>query len=163
MSLISCLTITSLSLASRDKKRVKQRVYQRIQKREFTEILGWESVTHMSLITCHSSHVTHLMPRSQVTHLMSGSHVTHHLSLISYLITISLISCLIIMCLMSFLYVTETMLLPIYPRVARFNFCPWPLPTSHRTILPVTSAQPLRSNICPPCSVLLPRRIGIGF
>ena len=61
MSLISCLIITSLSLASRDKKRVKQRVHHKVQKREFTESIGSESVNHMKLITYHSSHVTHLM------------------------------------------------------------------------------------------------------
>ena len=71
MSIISCLFITSLSLASRDKKGVKQRVDQRVQKREFTERIGSESVNHMSLITFHSSHVTHLMSHHYVTHLMS--------------------------------------------------------------------------------------------
>ena len=123
-TLISYLIVTSLSLAPRDKTRVKQRVYQRVQKRKFTESIGSESNNHMSLITCHSSHVTHLM--------------SHH-------------------------YVTDTKLLPIYSWVATFNFCQWPLPTSYRIILPVTSAHPLRSNLCQPRSVLLPRRIGIGF
>ena len=61
---------------------------------------------------------------------------------------------------MSHHYVTDTKLLPIYSRVAIYNFCPWPLPTSHRIILPVTHAQTLRSSLCPTHSVLLPRRIG---
>ena len=65
--------------------------------------------------------------------------------------------------LMSHHYVTDTKLLPIYSLVAIFDFCPWALPTIHRIILMVTSAHPLRSNLCPPHSVLLPRRIGIGF
>ena len=104
MSLISCLIITSISLASRDKKNVKEKVSQRVQKRKFTESIVSESVNHMSLISCHSSHVslrhsshvTHLMSRSHFTHLMSRSHVTHHMSLISCLITALLISFLII-------------------------------------------------------------------
>ena len=71
MSPISCLIIKSLSLASRDKKRVRQRVYQRVLKNEFTESIGSESVNHLSLIMCHSSHVTHLMSHHYVTYLMS--------------------------------------------------------------------------------------------
>ena len=98
--------------------------------------------SHVS-ISCHSSHVTHLMSHHYVTHLMSHHYVTH---------------------LMSHHYATDTKLLPIYSRVATFNYCPWPLPTSLRLLLPVTSAHPLRSNLCPPCSVLLHRKIGIpGF
>ena len=105
-----------------------------------TSLISYHS-SHVSIschsyhvsISCHSSHVTHLMSHHYVTHLMS-----HH-------------------------YVTDTKLLPIYSPVATFNFCPWPLPTSQRIILPVTSANPLRSNLCPPCSVLPHRRIGIGF
>ena len=178
MSLISSLIITSHSLASREIKRVKQRVYQRVQKKKFTESIGQSQlitghsshVTHiMSLISCliftslysyhsshvsischlshfsiscHSSHVTHLMSHHYVSHCMSHHYVTH---------------------LMSHHYVTDTKLLPIYTPVARFNFCPWPLTTSHRIILPMTSANPLRSNLCQTCSVLLHRRKGIGF
>ena len=97
--------------------------------------------SHVS-ISCHSSHVTHLMSRHYVTHLMSHYYITH---------------------LMSHHYVTDTKLLPIYSRVATFNFCPWPLPTSHRIILRLTSGHPLYSNLCPPSSVPLPGRIGIGF
>ena len=99
---------------------------------------------HSSLfsISCHSSHVTHLMSHHYLTHLMSHHYLTHH---------------------MSHHYVTDTKLLPIYSWVATFNFCPWPLPTSQCKILPVTSAHPLRSNLCQPRSVLLPRRKGIGF
>ena len=97
--------------------------------------------SHVS-ISCHSSHVSHFMSHHYLTHLMSHYYVTH---------------------LMSHHYVTDTKLLPIYSRVATFNFCPLPLPTSHRIILPVTSANSLRSNLCPPRSVLLPKRLGIGF
>ena len=93
-------------------------------------------------ISCHSSHVTHLMSHHYVTHLMSHHYITH---------------------LMSHHCVTDAKLLTIYSRVATFNFCPWPLPTSHRIILPVTSAHPLRSNLCPHRSVLLPGRIEIGL
>ena len=96
----------------------------------------------MSLISCHSSHVTHLMSHHYVTHFMSHHNVTH---------------------LMSHNYVADTKLLPIYCRMAKFNFCPRPLPSSHRIILPVTSAHPLPNTFCPPRSVLLPRIIGIGF
>ena len=84
-------------------------------------------------ISCHPSHVTHLMSHHYVTHLTS-----HHC-------------------------VTDTKLLPLYSLVATFNFCPWTLPTSQRIILPVISAQPLRSNLCQPYSLFLPRRIRIGF
>ena len=74
----------------------------------------------------------------------------------SCLITSSLISCLIITSVIqSYCH--------IFSLVATFNFCPWPLPTSHRIMLPVTSAHPLRSSLCPLRSVLLPRRIGIGL
>ena len=59
-SLISCLIITSLILASRDKERVTKRVYQRVQKMEFTEIIGLGSVNQLSFITCHTSHVSSL-------------------------------------------------------------------------------------------------------
>ena len=201
MPLISFLSITSLSLASRDKKRVKQRVYQRVQKREFTESIGSESVNHMSLITSHSSHVTHLVSHHYVTHLMSLISFLDLMSLISCLDLMSFITChsshvsischsfhVSISChsshvthliyhhyvtylishhyvthLMSHHYITDTKLLPIYSRVATLNFCPWVLATSYRIILPVTSAHFLRSNLCPPRSVLLPRRIGIGF
>ena len=97
--------------------------------------------SHFS-ISCHSPHVTNLMSHHYVSHLMSHHYVSH---------------------LMSHHYVTDTKLLPIYSRVATFNFCPPPLPTNHHIIIPVTSAQPLRINLCPPRSVLLPRRIGIGF
>ena len=99
---------------------------------------------HSSLvsISCHSSHVTHLMSHHYLIHLMSYHYVTHH---------------------MSHHYVTDTKLLPIYSVLATFNFCPWPLPTSHRIMLPVTSNHTLCSNVCQPCSVLLPRKIGIGF
>ena len=162
----------------KDKKRVKQRVYQRVQTREFTESIWSESVNHMSLISCfiitslischsshvsischsshfliscHSSHVSISCSSSHVTHLMSRHYFTHPLS--HHYVTH----------LMSHHYLTDTKLLPIYSRMATFNFCPWPLPTSNRIILPVTSANPLRSNLCPPCSVLLHRRIGIGF
>ena len=93
MSLISCLNIKSLSLASRDKKWVKQRVYQRVQKREFTETIGSESVNHMSLITFHSSHVTHLMSHHYVTHLMPLNSCLDLLSFISSLDLMSLITC----------------------------------------------------------------------
>ena len=114
-----------------------------------TSLISYHS-SHVSIschssqfsISCHSSHVTNLMSHHYVTHLMSHHYVSH---------------------LMSHHYVTNTKLLPIYSRVATFNFCQWPLPTSHRIILLVTSAHPLRSNLCPTCSVLLPRRIGIGF
>ena len=95
-----------------------------------------------SLISCPSSHVSISCHSSHVTHLMSDHYVTH---------------------LRSQNYVTDTKLLPIYSRVAIFNFCPWPLPTSHRIILLVTSAHLLRSNSYPSLSVLVPRRIGIGF
>ena len=53
------------------------------------------------LITCHSSHVTHLMSRS---------HFIHHRSLISCLITTSLISCLITTSLISCLIITSLIL-----------------------------------------------------
>ena len=98
-------------------------------------------LSHVS-ISCHSSFVTHLLSHHDVTHLLSHHYLTH---------------------LMFHHYVTDTKLLPIYSRVATFNFCPWPLPTSHRIILPVTSAHPLCSNLCPPRSVPLPRGIVIGF
>ena len=97
--------------------------------------------SHVS-ISCHSSHVSQINYHHNVTHLMSHHYVTH---------------------LMSHHYVTDTKLLPIYSRVATLNFCPWLLPTSYRIILPVTTAHPLRSNLCQSRSVLLPRRIGIGF
>ena len=97
--------------------------------------------SHVS-ISCNSSHVTHLMSHHYVTHLMSHHYVTH---------------------LMFHHYVTDTKLLPIYSWVATFNFCPWPLPTIHRIKLRLTSAHPLCSNLCPPCRVPLPKRIGIGF
>ena len=96
---------------------------------------------HVS-ISCHTSYVTHLMSHHYVTHLMSHHYVTH---------------------LMSHHYVTDTKLLPIYSRVVTFSLCLWPPPTSHRIIFPVTPAHPLCSNLCPPCSVLLRWRIGIGF
>ena len=92
MSLISCLSITSPCLTSWDKKRIKQSVYQRVKEREFTESIGSESVNHMSLVTCHSSHVTQLM---------SNHYVTHVMSLISYLDLMSLISCLALMSLIT--------------------------------------------------------------
>ena len=94
------------------------------------------------LISCHSSHVTHLMSHHYVTHLMSHHYVTH---------------------LMCHHYVTDTKLLTIYSRMATWNFCPWPLPTSHCIILPMTSAHPLHSDLCQTRSVFLPRTIGIGF
>ena len=97
--------------------------------------------SHVS-ISCHSSYVTYVISHHYVNHLMSHHYVTH---------------------LMSHHYVTDTTLLPIYSRVATINFNPWPLPTSHRIILPLTSAHPLCSNLYAPCSVLPPRRIGIGF
>ena len=59
-------------------------------------------------ISCHSSHVTHIMSHHYLTHLMSHHLVTH---------------------LMSHHWVTDAKLLTIYSRVAKFNFCPWPLPT----------------------------------
>ena len=100
----------------------------------------------MWLILCHSSHVlshvTLLMSHHYVNNLLSHHYVTH---------------------LMSHHYVTDTKLLPIYSWMATFNFCPRPLPTSHRIILPVTSAHPLHSNLWPVRSVFLPRRIRIGF
>ena len=96
----------------------------------------------MSLISCHLLHVTHVMSHHCVTHLMSHHYVTH---------------------LMSHHYGTDTKLLPISSRVATFNFCLWPLPTTHRIILPVTSAPPFNSNLCQPRSVLLPSKIGIVF
>ena len=71
MQLISFLSIMSLSLASREKKGVKQRVYQRVQKMQFTESIGSESVNQVSFITCNSSHVTQLMSHHYITHLMS--------------------------------------------------------------------------------------------
>ena len=113
----------------------------------------------------HSSHVTHLMSRSHVTHLMSRSPVTHHMSLISCHSShlTHLMSHHYLPHLMSHHYVTDTKVLPNYSRVATFNFCPWPLSTRGRIILPVTSAHPLRSNLYQPRSVLLPRRIGIGL
>ena len=86
-----------------------------------------------SLISCHSSHVSISCPSSHVTHLMFRH------------------------------YVTVIKLLPIYSPVAKFHFCPRPLHSSHRIILSFTSGHPLSSNLCPPCSVLLPRRLGIGF
>ena len=116
----------------------------------------------MLLISCHSSFVSSLRHWSHITHLMSRSNVTHHMSLTHHYIT-HLMSHHYLTLLMSHHYVTDTKLLPIYSRVATFNFCPWPLPSSHRIILPVTSAHPLHSSLCPPRSVLLPRRIGIGF
>ena len=67
MSLISSLIITSL-------------------------ILSYSLYNHMSLITCHSS---------RVTHLMSCHHVTHLMTLISCLDFISLISCLGLMSLIT--------------------------------------------------------------
>ena len=115
------------------------------------------------LFSCHSSHVTHLISQSHVTHLLSRSHVSHHMSLISCLITLSHISCLITSSLISCLIITSVIqsYCHIFSLVATFNFCPWPLPTNHRIILPVTSAHPLCNNLCQPCRVLLPRRIGI--
>ena len=143
MSLILCLIIMSLSLASRVRKRVKQRVYHKVQKREFTESIGSESVNHMSLISCHSSHVsslrhsshvTHLMSQSHVTHLMSRSHVTHHMSLISCFITMSLISCLVTTSLISCLIITSLIL----------NYClytlGWPHLTSAHDLCPLVTA-----------------------
>ena len=159
MSIISCLIIKSLSLASRNTKRVKQTDYQRGQRRVFTEGIGSESVKHMSLITCHSSHVTHLMSHHYVIHLISHHYVTH---LMSHHNVTHLMSNHYITHLMSHHYFTDTTLLPIYSRVATFYFNPWPLPISHRIILLVTSAQPLRSNLCPPHSIHPSRRIGIG-
>ena len=97
--------------------------------------------SHVS-ISCHSSHFSISCNSSHVTHLMSHHYITH---------------------LMSHHYVADTKLLPIYSRVATFNFCPCPLPSSQRIILAVTSAHPLPSNFCPARSVPLPRRIGIGF
>ena len=148
MSLISCLIITSLSLASRDKKSVKQRVFQRVQKREFTESIGSESVNHMSLITCHSSHVTHLMSHHYVTQLMSlisclnlmwliscldlMSLITK--SLISCLITTSLISCLIITSLISCLFITSLIL-----RCCLYTLG-WPHFTSTHHLCPLVTA-----------------------
>ena len=105
----------------------------------------------MSLITCHASHVSISFHSSQVTHLMSHHYITHLMS--HHNVTH----------LMSHHYVTDTKLLPIYSRMATFNFCPWPLSTSHCIILLVTSAHPLCSNLCLPHSVLLQRRIGIGL
>ena len=96
---------------------------------------------HVS-ISCHSSHVTHLNYHHYVTHPMSHHYVTN---------------------LMSQHYVNDTKLLPIYSQVATLNFCPWLLPISYRIILPVTSSHFLRSNLSPTRSVLLPKRIGIGF
>ena len=81
------------------------------------------------------------MSHHYVTHLMSHHYITH---------------------LMSHHYFTGTTLLPIYSGVAAFYFNPSSLPTSNRIILLVTSAHPLRSNFCPPRSVHLSRRIGIG-
>ena len=124
MSLIWCIIITLLSLASMDKKRVKERVYQRFQEREFTKRIGSESVNHMSLITCHSFHVTHLMSYHYVTHLISlisfvdfmwlilciglmslitchSSHLTHLMSHHYVTHLMSLISCLDLMSLIS--------------------------------------------------------------
>ena len=101
MSLISCLIITSLSLASRVKKRVKQRVYQRIQKREITESIG-----QSQLITCHWSHVTHLMSLISCLDLKSliscfdlMSLFTCHSSHISSLFHSSHVSSLCVSCL----------------------------------------------------------------
>ena len=146
----------------------------------------------MSLIACHSSHVSLLR---------HSSHVTLPMSLISFVNLMSLISCHLshvsischsfhvsISChsshvthlnyhhyvthlkshhyvtnLMSQHHVNDTKLLPIYSQVATLNFCPWLLPISYRIILPVTSAHFLRSNLSPTRSVLLPGRIGIGF
>ena len=114
MSLISCFIITSLSLASSDKKRVKQMVYKRVQQGNFTESIGSETVNHMSLITCLI--ITSLIScRSSlvsihVTHLMSRSHVTDHMSLISCFITTSLISCLITTSLITCLIITSLIL-----------------------------------------------------
>ena len=128
MSLISCLIISSLSLASRD----KERVYKKVQKSEFPESIGSDSVNHITLITSHSSHVsslsqsshvTHLISRSSVTHLMFRSHVTHHMSLISCLITTSLISCLLKMSLISCLIITSLIL----------SYCLYTLGWSHLT------------------------------
>ena len=122
-------------------------------------------LSHISvLISCpsshvssfrHSSHLNHLMSRSHVTHLMSQSHVSSHVT--------HLMSHHYVTHLMSHHYVTDTKLVPIYSRVATFNFCPWSLPTCHRIILPVTSTHSLRSNLCPPRSILLPKKIVIGF
>ena len=115
---------------------------------------------HMSLIwcliitspiSCHSSHVLIFCHSSHISNSCHSSHVTHHMPY-HYVTHLS-----------SHHYVTDTKLLPTYSRVATFNFCPWPLPNSPRIILPVTSAQPLHSNLCPPRSVILPRRIGIKF
>ena len=178
MSLISCFIITSLSLASRDKKRVKQKVYQRVPTREFTESIGSESVNHMSLISCfiitsliscHSSHVlischsSHFLISCHSSHVSISCYSSHVTNLMSHHYVTHLMSHHYVSHLMSHHYVTDTMLLPIYSRVATFNFCPPPLPTNHHIIIPVTSAQPLRINLCPPRSVLLPRKIGIGF
>ena len=164
MSLISCLIITSLISYHSSHVSIS------CHSSHVTHVMSPSHVTHhMSLISClittslisyhsshvsischsyhvsiscHSSHVTHLMSHHYVTHLMSHHYVSH---------------------LMSHHYVTDTKLLPIYSRVATFNFCPWPLATSHRIILLVTSTNPLHSNLCLPCSVLLHRRIEIGF
>ena len=200
MSLISCLIITSLSLASRIRKGLSKGFTKGFRKGNSQKVYGQSQV-----ITCHSSHVTHLMSLISclITSLISchSSHVTHLMSLISCFIIMSLISChsshvsischsshVSISChsshvtplmshhyvthlmshhyvthVMAHHYVTDTKLLPIYSRVATFYFCPWPLPTSHRIIIPVTSAHPLRCNWCPARSVVLPRRAGIGF
>ena len=157
MSLISCLIITSLSLASRVKKRVKQRVYQRIQEREFTEILGWESVTHMSLITCHSSHVTHLMSRSQVS-LISCldlmSIITCHSSHISSLFHSSHVSSLCVSCLfftsLKLCYCLYTLGWP--DLTSAHDLCPLVTAQYYQWLLPnpsaVTYAHPAAS-FCP--------------
>ena len=91
----------------------------------------------MSPITCHSSHVSSLRHSSHVLWLRHSSHflsLRHWYWVAAYILS-----------------------------VATFNFCPWPLSTSHRKLLLVTSVQPFLSNIYPTRSVLLPRRIEIGF
>ena len=104
------------------------------RKKKFTETIGSEPVNHMSLITCHSSHVTHLMSHHYVTDLMSiiSCHLSHvSISCHSSHFAIScnsshvthLMSHHYITHLMSHHYVADTKLLPIYSRVATFNFC----------------------------------------
>ena len=176
MSLISCLIITSLSLASRIRKGLSKGFTKGFRKGNSQKVYGQSQV-----ITCHSSHVTHLMSH-YVTHLMSlischsshvsischSSHVSischssHVTPLMSHHYVTHLMSHHYVTHVMSHHYVTDTKLLPIYSRVATFYFCPWPLPTSHCIIIPVTSAHPLRCNWCPARSVVLPRRAGIG-
>ena len=95
------------------------------------------SRSHVNLITCHSSHLSSLRQSSHVSSLSHSSHVS---SLRLYTL--------------GWPYLTSTHFL--CPLVTAWYYR-WPLP------IPSAVPRPLRSNLCPPRSVPLLRRIGIGF